>query len=945
MRVVKPRDLGILHRFYQDQQRYYLAVGALAFFPFDQPRALFPEQQMWRFVMGQLGKQVPLDMGMPKPRGEFLVAGSCFAPGGRPAESVEVEVEAGPLQKRLVVFGDRVWMKSSDHFDRLVGNSWVIGDPVPFRQMPLTWERAFGGPDFPDNPLGKGFIDPQEQPQPGVSPLPNLEDPEQLMAGPWAAPRPTCFMPLDISWPQRSSKAGTYDQSWLREQFPGLASDRDWSMFNAAPEDQQLAGFWSGGESFQVRGMHPEREKVGGTLPGLRVRAFLLIGQGRDQEFLEVEMRPETLWLFPGSERGLLIHRGVREIASWDGREIRTLLLAYEYADGCSREVDEYRRSLARRSNRKEAVLWALRQDDLQPPEGVPQPHEPQLPPRRKPPAMAKVEKQVADAQKNAQEAAQQGIEKFKEICARFKLDPKKYLPQGLDPFAQAPPKPTPPSLPRLRGPQDLPALMEFLAQELPGLKSGAAQAKNEALDKVAQARQELEQHRAKAEKLLREQCRKFKVDYDQVVKNARSPDPKQADLVGPLQRARAQLEDPGRQPPTAQGRARLSQVKADLDKGIAKAKKMQAQVKKAQAQADKLMKKAGAGAAQGAHKLPPPELKPPPERERTAAQALAAAAAGRSLAGWDLAGVDLRGAPLAGVNLQGANLDSADLREADLSGTDLRGAVLVRSDLRGAKLAQARLQGANLGRARAAGADFKQAQLEKAVLEEADLAGACLAGALLGSGMVHKAHLAGADLSRARVKQGLFMDCNLEGARLQGADFSRALFNRARLDRADFSGAKLEKATFVKSRARGARFDGAKMAGVRLALGADFQGASFRRAQAPRANWRQSNLEGADFSGALLDGGDFGRCRLAGAVFFRVSARKTQFSSCDLTGAVLAGSDLMQGSLMYSRLEDTDLSLANLFNLNFMGVQWGPGVNLEGSNLGRTLLERGEEE
>ncbi len=945
MRVVKPRDLGILHRFYEHQRRYYLSVAALACFPFEQPRALFPEQQMWRFVMGQLGKQVPLDEGMPKPRGEFLVAGACFAPGGRPAETVEVEVRVGPLVKRLLVFGDRVWLKSSDHFDHLVGNSWVMSDPEPFSEKPLTWDRAFGGPEFPQNPLGKGFIDPNQQPEAGVSPLPNLEDPEQLMAGPWAVPRPACFMPLDISWPQRSQKAGTYDRAWLKQFFPGYAPDLDRGLFNQAPEDQQLEGFWAGNEEFQVRGMHRDKEKVEGRLPGLRTRAFVLI-PGEQEEFSEIEMHPDTVWLFPGQERGVVIHRGVREVAHWDGREIRTLVLAYEYAGGRSREAADYRLSLSRRSNRKEAVLWALRQDDLQPPEGVPRPREVKLPPPPPPPGTEAVEKKVAEMQKQARQAAQQGIDKFKAICARFKVDPAKYLPKKGNPFAGPVSMPSPPSLPRLTGPQDLPALMEFLGQQVPDFKARSAAMKKDARSQVEKARREMERHRAKAQELLQKQCRKFKVDYQKVLQQAKSPEVAKQDLAGPLQKLQDQLEKAGNRVPGAEGRARLGEVRSRLDQGIAQAKKMQGQVEKAQAQAKKIMDKMAAASAQGAHVLPPPELKPPPEREKTAAQALAAAAAGRSLAGWDLAGVDLRGADLAGVDLKGAMLDSADLSRADLSRADLSRAVLVRARLEGAKLAGAKLAGANLGRSRAAGADFSGAHMEKVVLEEADLAGAVLAGVVLGKALVRKAHLAGADLSGVQARQGLFMDCDFTGARLQDADFSRALFNRARLDRADFSRAKLEKATFVKSRARGARFDQARMPGVRLALEADFQGASFRRAQAPRSNWRQSNLEGADFSGAVLDGGDFGRCRLAGAVFFRVSARRTQFSSCDLTGAVLAGSDLLQGSLMYSHLEDTDLSLANLFNLNFMGVEWGPGVKLDGSNLGRTLLEdKGEEQ
>ena len=63
------------------------------------------------------------------------------------------------------------------------------GDTVaPFKSMPLTYERAYGGIGFQDNTLGRGVS--------ASDPKPNLRDPRD--------PRKVaCFAPISPSWPAR----------------------------------------------------------------------------------------------------------------------------------------------------------------------------------------------------------------------------------------------------------------------------------------------------------------------------------------------------------------------------------------------------------------------------------------------------------------------------------------------------------------------------------------------------------------------------------------------------------------------------------------------------------------------------------------------------------------------------------------------------------------------
>ncbi len=68
---------------------------------------------------------------------EFVLLGSAHAPGRRPVESMTVSLQIGDYERRLSVIGDRYWIGS--------GAEAAMSPPEPFLQMPLTWDRAFGG--------------------------------------------------------------------------------------------------------------------------------------------------------------------------------------------------------------------------------------------------------------------------------------------------------------------------------------------------------------------------------------------------------------------------------------------------------------------------------------------------------------------------------------------------------------------------------------------------------------------------------------------------------------------------------------------------------------------------------------------------------------------------------------------------------------------------------
>lgn len=102
--------------------------------------------------------------------------------------------------------------------------------------------------------------------------LPNIEDPSRPMASPGDRPSPAGFGPIDTMRPQRTRYQGTYDETWLKTQFPAVAADTDWRFFNTAPEDQQQDHPFTGTEDYAFVNLHPTQPHLEGKLRASRAR-------------------------------------------------------------------------------------------------------------------------------------------------------------------------------------------------------------------------------------------------------------------------------------------------------------------------------------------------------------------------------------------------------------------------------------------------------------------------------------------------------------------------------------------------------------------------------------------------------------------------------------------------------------------------------------------------
>ncbi|WP_437723764.1 DUF2169 family type VI secretion system accessory protein [Sorangium sp. So ce861] len=239
-----------------------------------------------------------------KPGADVALIGKAYA-ARRGASMVDVTLRVGQMKSTLRVFGDRHWYKGS------VG--WAASEPKRFSEMPLTFERAYGGVDTSDperpaseprNPVGQGFSARGAPEQLEGLPLPNLESPDELITAWDSRPAPLAFGFVDRSWMPRARFAGTYDQRWKKERCPLLPTDFDDRFHQAAHPSLIYPMPLVGGEVVQATGASP-RGSVSFTLPRLHVTAEARIRGERHSATLALD----TLVIEPELDRVTLTWR------------------------------------------------------------------------------------------------------------------------------------------------------------------------------------------------------------------------------------------------------------------------------------------------------------------------------------------------------------------------------------------------------------------------------------------------------------------------------------------------------------------------------------------------------------------------------------------------------------------------------------------------------------
>lgn len=273
-----------------------------------------------------------------KPKADVVVVGHAYTPGLRPMNQLDVMLRVGRLQKAVRVFGDRHWL-----FPSKMVMVPIISDPKPFHTLPLRYEYAFGGTDrkahkwFPKNMIGKGFVGKKAPESMDGKPLPNIENPYQLIAAWDDEPDPAGFGFYSRTWQPRVGLGGSVQGNENPHPFFGLASDFQVSFFNGAPPDLQVPGYLVGNEAVEMMNFTPDgprRFQLPGVRPSLVLRTLetSVLEVPAEEQPPPQEHRPpaqlDTLVLLPDEARFYLVWRGVYPIGEVPDEEALSQVFA-----------------------------------------------------------------------------------------------------------------------------------------------------------------------------------------------------------------------------------------------------------------------------------------------------------------------------------------------------------------------------------------------------------------------------------------------------------------------------------------------------------------------------------------------------------------------------------------------------------------------------------------
>lgn len=270
----------------EDRDRDLFATFLLkATFRIEQGR-LVPEQVQQPVTLGDEHYDEPTnssvrlesDLCPLKSGTDMFVVGHAIAPNLQPARHWEVSFQIsgdwGKHQKTLRVTGPREWRKT------LLG--WRLTEPEPVQQVLMQYEHAYGGRfqldkdtelRFDYNPFGKGYAPAELQKRVDSISAPQIESPDVTFESISATSFPQGFGPICKAWKSRTDIAGTYDQTWLDNDWPHLPEDFDFDFYMAAHPDMQLKDrYLSGDEVVEITGMSVQPIRF--QLPEYQIAAF-----------------------------------------------------------------------------------------------------------------------------------------------------------------------------------------------------------------------------------------------------------------------------------------------------------------------------------------------------------------------------------------------------------------------------------------------------------------------------------------------------------------------------------------------------------------------------------------------------------------------------------------------------------------------------------------------
>jgi len=726
------------------------------------------------------------DFAYFKPNADILLVGSCHTPDNKALSQCRVSLGVGKYVKSLLVLGNRQWVGAV--------SGGRTTEPEPFTQLAMDYQYTALYNKYAEQQtkwnLRKLITD--KLPLPNVQPITFID---KFTAS--VSYEPHGFSPINRVWEQRANKMGRYNGDYLTDYWPWFPGDFDWRYFNSAPEDQQLDGYLNGDEKLYVENMHPQYAQYHSQLPGLRVRCFLNEAEHHLQNYREIPMNLDTLWVDMENEKLVLVWRGVANVNAEDYEEIQQVQLVTEKLSESPSPEAYYKDKLLEHISTEEAVDTTIVQ-----PKSEDDDEKTLLKTRLQPPKMATGLLDLEGMDVEMQSQVNQTLDQARKAIADAGQDPAM-----VDQLMQA---------------QDPNAVLAAMFAKL-GIDLSQS-------DKVVQ------QSRENTAKLLQEHGIDTE-EYLALFDEAELDDAAQPDETSPVFDKEA-IQQQARQGVSFSGKDFSGQDLSQLDLPSADFKN--ATLTDANLQGSNLANADFSGATLSGASLDKTVL------------------TGAILADADLQGATLAAAVLNEANLGSADFSDCDLSKALLikvvanharfCRATLHDSVISEAQLCSANFDSAKLDNANFHSAVLTGASFNYVSGNRVIMENADLTDlkasescvlkqANLTQVKGGGAVFTGADLSGSNLSNSQFSQALFTDATLTNTDISCCDFTKTNFRKANLQKADarksnFFQAILERADLTKT-----NFSGSNLYEV------EFLGAVIGKTKFSKANLASTKL------------------------------------------------------------------------------------------------------
>jgi len=335
MKIISDDNINIRTKTLSYASNHYLIVSSIVYI--DTPtQKILPAIDMLEQTQQFIRHDQILDEGYAKSNAEILIYANAHSKEDTTVKEIGFKLynKNQTIKKELIAIGNRV-------LKRNFFGSISISKPKPFKKLKIGYETAYGGEKFKNNPIGKGYKKNLKSNEELI--LHNIDIKNNpIITNKKSNATPQSFEPISLSWNQRIKKLGTFNQRWLKSYWPYYPKDINFEVFNTAPKDQQIEGFFIGDEKFELYNMNKDDALLQGELPNKKVQTILSKTVNNEEVYIKLKNKIDTIILFPEIKKAAIISRSMIKIDDDETGVYESVFSLIENQDEKEHDINYY---------------------------------------------------------------------------------------------------------------------------------------------------------------------------------------------------------------------------------------------------------------------------------------------------------------------------------------------------------------------------------------------------------------------------------------------------------------------------------------------------------------------------------------------------------------------------------------------------------------------------